>query len=117
MVIFMHRSSSINVTRLEKNNSTSSDADEPTCKKIFYASRTHSQLAQVLHELRKLKLSDPIPELDCSEEDDYDKTGARVVSLASRKQLCINEKLQQSAGDLDEKCRELLSGEDSPNPF
>ena len=35
----------------------------------------------------------------------------RVTSLGSRKQLCINDKLKSKAGDLDEACRQLLSGE------
>jgi chromosome transmission fidelity protein 1 len=32
------------------------------------------------------------------------------VSLGSRKQLCLNEKLKAKGGDLDERCRELLQG-------
>ena len=101
----------IDIIRLEKDTSANSDVEEPTCIKIFYASRTHSQLTQVLHELRKLKLANISPEVDCLGEEEYDlHPGARVVSLASRKQLCINESLQKSAGDLDEKCRDILSG-------
>ncbi|KAF8558368.1 DNA repair helicase [Imleria badia] len=33
------------------------DAQEPTCAKVYYASRTHSQLTQVIPELQKLKFS------------------------------------------------------------
>lgn len=32
----------------------------------------------------------------------------RTVSLGSRKQLCINDRIRSRGGDLDEKCRELL---------
>lgn len=35
---------------------------------------------------------------------------ARVVPLGSRKNLCINEELRRRGGDLDEGCRELMSG-------
>jgi len=113
----------------------STDAkDEITCTKIFYASRTHSQLAQVLPEMSKLKF----PGKDISVKsyhlpfqhslpqkrrtsDDLDYEGSldsatpvrvtRTVSLGSRKQLCINDELRQKARDLDEACRELLGGE------
>ena len=34
----------------------------------------------------------------------------RFVSLGSRKQLCLNEKLKAKGGDLDERCRDLLQG-------
>lgn len=112
--------------------------DEITCTKIFYASRTHSQLAQVLPEMRKLKF----PGKDVSVKsyhhlppsqqnslpqkrrtgDDLDNEGTRsdsaaaaritrTVSLGSRKQLCINDELRQKTRDLDEACRELLGGE------
>jgi hypothetical protein len=43
-------------------------------------------------------------------ETDAHASPMRVVSLGSRKQLCINKPLIDSGGDLDEKCRELLTG-------
>ncbi|KAJ7075861.1 helicase C-terminal domain-containing protein [Mycena belliarum] len=97
--------------------------EEPICTKIYYASRTHSQLAQILPELRRLKLS-PVRSVyskpsistplkrsapdDTSTEDDAPITYSRTVSLGSRKQLCINDELRVKSKDLDEGCRELL---------
>ncbi|KAL5524487.1 CHL1 [Sanghuangporus sanghuang] len=88
----------------------------PSPTKIFFASRTHSQLSQVIRELLALK---PIPGVpDGLEEDSIDPCHLasrpprfpRSVSLASRNHLCINEQLRTRTVDLDEGCRQLLSG-------
>ncbi|KAH0832205.1 putative DNA repair helicase [Lanmaoa asiatica] len=113
------------------------NAQEPTCTKIYYASRTHSQLTQIIPELQRLKFkhvsytqhsSHGSGNETCSilsssgqkkkrrvELDEEDSTGTdrrqwRNVSLGSRKQLCINEDVRSRPGDLDEKCRELQDG-------
>lgn len=123
-----------------KHHDAADTATEQTCTKIYYASRTHSQLSQVVHELEKLKIQlspasviavheTPVSRTQTApnvriakrqismsdDEDDEAEAGdpavdVRTVSLGSRKQLCINEKLKSKVSDLDEACRTLLSG-------
>jgi hypothetical protein len=130
--------------RLGYANSAVHNDSQPPCTKIFYASRTHSQLSQIVPELRKLRRethgnvsltshSHPTTgELvgDEGGKRKYEPTGphadtdnespeTRFVSLGSRKQLCLNEGLKAKGGDLDERCRDLLQGttQRSPHPF
>ncbi|KAF9312900.1 ATP-dependent DNA helicase chl1 [Podila horticola] len=61
---------------------TKEDAiQEPDVLKIYYCSRTHSQLSQFIDELRKTSYGDHL----------------HVISLGSRKNLCINEKFRKIA--------------------
>ncbi|KJA17484.1 hypothetical protein HYPSUDRAFT_146538 [Hypholoma sublateritium FD-334 SS-4] len=115
-------------SRTKSRHDPDSDG-EITCTKVYYASRTHSQLAQVLPELSKLKFAanpsvtnfhpkdNAIQQQisrkraldDLLEQDLPTSTKiTRAVSLGSRKQLCINDQLRGKARDLDEACRELL---------
>ncbi|CAE6485365.1 unnamed protein product [Rhizoctonia solani] len=71
------------------------EPEEPTCTKIYYASRTHTQLSQFLGELRKTSY----------------QTDARTVPLGSRKNLCINDDVKKGkyGADIDEACRALAT--------
>ncbi|EJD50674.1 DNA repair helicase [Auricularia subglabra TFB-10046 SS5] len=71
------------------------DEPDPVCTKIYFASRTHTQLSQLRVELLKTP----------------DGRMKRVVPLASRKNLCINDELKRSGVDIDEGCRAMLSGD------
>lgn len=66
------------------------------CPQILFCSRTHSQLAQVVNELKKTV---------------YGKS-VRVVSLASRQQYCINESVRalKTNALINERCLELKKG-------
>ncbi|CAJ0600257.1 unnamed protein product [Cylicocyclus nassatus] len=62
--------------------------------KVFYASRTHSQLEQLLDELKKTRFA------------------PRVVTAASRQTLCANENVRRLKFShlVNEKCMELRKG-------
>uniref|UniRef100_A0A8C3XSW9 ATP-dependent DNA helicase DDX11 n=1 Tax=Chelydra serpentina TaxID=8475 RepID=A0A8C3XSW9_CHESE len=54
------------------------DLEEEHVTKIYYCSRTHSQLAQFVHEVQKSPFGEEI----------------RLVSLGSRQNLCVNEEVR-----------------------
>lgn len=77
----------------------------------------HSQ-ARTLHQIALPQ--DQLPRkrsLSPAEDDEADGAtiDVRTVSLASRKQLCVNEKLKSKTVDLDEACRQRLGGEHGCN--
>ncbi|PTU16946.1 hypothetical protein P175DRAFT_0519548 [Aspergillus ochraceoroseus IBT 24754] len=88
-----------------------SDADEEDDTRIFYCSRTHSQLMQFAGELRRITLPSSIPDelnLNSSADDDL---GERIkhLSLGSRKNLCINPRVAAlgNATAINERCLDL----------
>ena len=74
--------------------------------KIFFCSRTHSQLSQFVGELKRVKLPPGLP----PEQDDGDQIETlKHLSLGSRKNLCINPtvlKLKDQTA-MNEQCMEL----------
>ena len=86
------------------------DEVEETELKIFYCSRTHSQLGQFVNELRRVKI--PPPFAQDSEKHTKSQT-FKHVALGSRKNLCINEKVLKLGNitAINERCIELQSAE------
>lgn len=85
--------------------------------KIFYCSRTHSQLAQFIHELRRVRMPSASAGLESKDHKDHKDLRAddvpteafKHVALGSRKTLCINEKVLKlgNATAINERCLEL----------
>ena len=92
------------------------DADDTISElKIYYCSRTHSQLTQFSSELRRVRLPPVLPPLDGTSETSLQAgteslvEDLKHVTLGSRKNLCINPKVNRlsSATAINEKCLEL----------
>jgi len=80
--------------------------------KIFYCSRTHSQLSQFAGELRRVTFPSSIPSgPDAEGKDDLSKLEERIkhLSLGSRKNLCINDKVRalENGTAINERCLDL----------
>ncbi|XP_075920134.1 ATP-dependent DNA helicase DDX11-like [Petromyzon marinus] len=69
------------------------DGEEPHVTKIYYCSRTHSQLAQFVRELQRSPYG----------------ASTRLVSLGSRQTLCVNAEVRRlrSLQAINERCLEL----------
>lgn len=84
--------------------------------KIYFCSRTHSQLTQFVNELRRIKLPTAIPAVQ-EEAKDVDKLHEELkhISLGSRKNLCINSKVSslKSTTAVNERCLELQDAKTS----
>ncbi|KAJ5652503.1 hypothetical protein N7507_009929 [Penicillium longicatenatum] len=88
------------------------DDEDDNAVKIFYCSRTHSQLSQFAGELRRVAFPSSIPSAPGSEDqDDLSKLEERIkhLSLGSRKNLCINPKVQalENSTAINERCLDL----------
>ncbi|EEH39578.2 60S ribosomal protein L28 [Paracoccidioides lutzii Pb01] len=97
---------------------TNVDIEQEDEVQVFYCSRTHSQLTQFAHELRRVNLPPSIPP-----EVDDDKAAADAVSngigsleetlkhlsLGSRNTLCINPKVRALGNPtaINERCLEI----------
>jgi len=80
------------------------DLELPDEIKVFYCSRTHSQLTQFVNELKRIKVPPAVPlGVDGLEEE------IKHLSLGSRKNLCINPKVQKlgNINAINERCLEL----------
>merc|ERR1740122_271607 len=70
-----------------------SDEEEDTSRKIFFCSRTHSQLSQFVQEVKKSPFAGDVS----------------LVSLASRGNMCVNPNVNSlpSQAAINERCLEL----------
>ncbi|KAE8348952.1 helicase C-terminal domain-containing protein [Aspergillus coremiiformis] len=85
------------------------DGDEDI--KIFYCTRTHSQLTQFASELRRVNVASSIPEGFGEALADANRLeeGIKHLSLGSRKSLCINPRVfsLENATAINERCLDL----------
>jgi chromosome transmission fidelity protein 1 len=88
------------------------DIELPDELKIFFCSRTHSQLSQFSNELRRVHMPPAIapdsPDPGTIGEDDLSEE-IKHLTLGSRKNLCINPNVSKlgSATAINERCLEL----------
>ena len=88
--------------------------------KIYYCSRTHSQLTQFANEVQRVKLPSIVNAQSGKQES---KAGPeqlteeiKYLSLGSRKSLCINPQVSKLGGAtaINERCLELQQPKTSP---
>lgn len=78
--------------------------------KIYFCSRTHSQLSQFVNELRRIDLPAAIPAVqEVIKKKSTLSEELKHLSLGSRKNLCINAKVSslKSMTAVNERCLEL----------
>lgn len=82
------------VVRLEDSTKPKAEEDEEIdVPKVYYTSRTHTQLRQLTSELLKTGFVGGIPE---GKDDNDTNMSIRAVPLGGRAQLCINAKVSIS---------------------
>ncbi|XP_073220587.1 uncharacterized protein [Cicer arietinum] len=81
------------VSASEKPDATNKKQKKKTAPTIYYATRTHSQISQVVRELRKTSYKVP------------------MAVLASRKHYCTNKNIRGKE-NIDEECKLLLKDQE-----
>lgn len=77
---------------------------------MYFASRTHSQLRQLTAELLKTKFA--AGKGEDGEEGENGQGGMSLVPLASRRQMCINDRVRSLRGEtqINEACLDMQKG-------
>ena len=91
-----------------KDERTSDDTEEEELK-VFFCSRTHSQLSQFVGELQRVHLPAGLPP-ESLETTTATTEEIKQITLGSRKNLCINPKVNRptsSQTTINERCMEL----------
>ncbi|TKA54307.1 hypothetical protein B0A53_03400 [Rhodotorula sp. CCFEE 5036] len=92
------------------------EEEEPDVQKVFFASRTHSQLSQFVAELRKTSFAqvDPVraaPSPSPTSDGSIPSSGVdrpvRLIPLGSRQNLCINDDVRKKSGGSNEALGDL----------
>uniref|UniRef100_K3X4V5 Helicase ATP-binding domain-containing protein n=1 Tax=Globisporangium ultimum (strain ATCC 200006 / CBS 805.95 / DAOM BR144) TaxID=431595 RepID=K3X4V5_GLOUD len=83
------------------STSTSSRLMPP---KIFFCSRTHSQLSQVVDELKNC----PVSYMQSPDATNLFASELKMCVLGSKSHFCINKKANKDPAEVDDKCRQLL---------
>lgn len=96
---------------LERLEDRENSAESNACPvKIFYSSRTHSQLNQFAHQLNLTRFESSIRNIS-------ERT--KFTPLASRKQLCINTKVSalNDPSSINDACKDLQQSSDKGCDF
>ncbi|KAI0155999.1 helicase C-terminal domain-containing protein [Pestalotiopsis sp. NC0098] len=77
--------------------------------KIYYTSRTHSQLTQFISELRRPTFPSSVPEDLLSGSGKSEAEVVKLLPLSSRQRLCINPSVSKlgTLAAINDKCSEL----------
>ncbi|KAI1458608.1 DNA repair helicase [Annulohypoxylon moriforme] len=77
--------------------------------KIYYTSRTHSQLTQFISELRRPTFPASLPGSLLDDSHDADSEDIKHLPLSSRQRLCINPSVSRlnSLAAINDRCSEL----------
>ncbi|KAI1826365.1 DNA repair helicase [Xylaria intraflava] len=77
--------------------------------KIYYTSRTHSQLTQFISELRRPIFPPSVPDEFLKNTDNAEAERVKHVPLSSRQRLCINPSVARlgSLSAINDRCSEL----------
>lgn len=100
----------------KSSNASGSLLDHDDELKVFFCSRTHSQLAQFVGELQRVRMPSSLPSeerIDGSDPTDASLETIKHLSLGSRRNLCINDKVLklQDLTAINERCLEIQQPE------
>ncbi|WVO14193.1 hypothetical protein L204_101825 [Cryptococcus depauperatus] len=88
------------------------EPEEQDLPKIYYTSRTHTQLRQLTSELLKTDFGSSFVPANLKDNDESQPGLVSLVPLGSRKQLCINDKVRALTGNggderINEACLDM----------